>query len=70
MAWQAVDEAIAIAFAAGVAVDPERVRQSVTFVMAHHRAHKPSMLQDVEVGLLTEVDAIQGGLLDARSAMA
>jgi 2-dehydropantoate 2-reductase len=33
--------------------------------MVHHRQHKPSMLQDVEAGRSTEVDAIQGGLLAA-----
>ncbi|WCT79251.1 ketopantoate reductase family protein [Novosphingobium humi] len=63
LASQVVEEGIAIAKANDVAVDDERVRQSVAFAMANHRAHKPSMLQDVEAGRLTEVDAIQGGLL-------
>lgn len=65
LALQVVEEGIATALANDVAVDGERVRQSVAFAMANHRAHKPSMLQDVEAGRPTEVDAIQGGLLAA-----
>lgn len=60
-----VEEGIAIASAAGIAIDPERVRESVRFALANHRNHKPSMLQDVEAGRSTEVDAIQGALLAA-----
>ncbi|NKJ01607.1 2-dehydropantoate 2-reductase [Novosphingobium sp. SG707] len=65
LASQVVEEGIATALANGVAVDGDRVRQSVEFAMANHRAHKPSMLQDVEASRPTEVDAIQGGLLAA-----
>ncbi|WP_171798652.1 MULTISPECIES: 2-dehydropantoate 2-reductase [unclassified Novosphingobium] len=65
LALQVVAEGITIALANDVAVDGERVRQAVAFAMTHHRAHKPSMLQDVEAGRPTEVDAIQGGLLAA-----
>lgn len=63
-----VEEGIAIAQANGIPVVADEVRASVDFALAHHRSHKPSMLQDIEGGRATESDSIQGGLL--RAAMA
>lgn len=63
LALRLVEEGIAVAVARGVAVDPARVRQNVMFALEHHRPHKPSMLQDVEAGRATEVDAILGRLV-------
>lgn len=63
-----VAEGVAIAQANGIGVDDHRVKENVLYALANHRSHKPSMLQDVEAGRLTEVDAIQGGLLDAATA--
>lgn len=65
LAMRIVTEGVVVAEAAGVTVEPDKVSASVEFAMEHHRGHKPSMLQDVEAGRPTEVDAIQGGLLKA-----
>ncbi|MBF5091403.1 2-dehydropantoate 2-reductase [Novosphingobium sp. NBM11] len=65
LAMRLVAEGVAIAGASGITIDEEEVRSSVSFALTHHRDHKPSMLQDVEAGRRTEVDAIQGALVDA-----
>ncbi|EGX99486.1 2-dehydropantoate 2-reductase [Nitrospirillum viridazoti Y2] len=63
-----VAEGVRIAHASGAMVEENKVLANVSFALANHRDHKPSMLQDVEAGRITEVDAIQGGLLDAATA--
>lgn len=65
LAMRMIGEGAAVARASGIAIDEDEVRSSVTFALNHHRDHKPSMLQDVEAGRRTEVDAIQGALVDA-----
>ncbi|EQB12458.1 ketopantoate reductase family protein [Sphingobium lactosutens] len=65
LAMRLVAEGVAIAGASGITIDEEEVRSSVAFALTHHRDHKPSMLQDVEAGRRTEVDAIQGALVNA-----
>lgn len=68
LAFAIVEEGLAIAAGQGIALDPAAVRGAVSFALAHHRDHKASMLQDIEAGRPTEVDSIQGGLLDAAVA--
>ncbi|NBF04027.1 2-dehydropantoate 2-reductase [Pseudomonas sp. Fl5BN2] len=53
-------EVLAVAQAQGIAVDAPRCLGSVSHAIAHHRAHKPSMLQDVLAGRPTEIGAING----------
>lgn len=65
LAMRLVSEGIATARGSGVAIDEDEVRSSVSFALTHHRDHKPSMLQDIQAGRQTEVDAIQGALVDA-----
>lgn len=65
LAMRVVDEGVAVAEASGIAIDAAEVRSAISFALAHHRDHKPSMLQDVAAGRRTEVDAIQGALVDA-----
>lgn len=65
LAMRVVAEGAAVARAQGIAIDEDEVRLSVVFALTHHRGHKPSMLQDVKAGRRTEVDAIQGALIDA-----
>ena len=60
-----VAEAIAVARASGVHVDSGRIRESIAYALANHREHKPSMLQDIEAGRPTEVDEINGAIVDA-----
>lgn len=58
-----VSEGISIARGVGIAVDAASLRSTIADALAQHRGHKPSMLQDVEAGRPTEVDAILGALV-------
>lgn len=58
-----VMEVVAVAQAAGVPADLQRCLRSVVNAVAHHRTHKPSMLQDVLAGRPTEIGSINGEVL-------
>ncbi|WPO49123.1 2-dehydropantoate 2-reductase [Pseudomonas sp. S1Bt23] len=62
-------EVLSVAQSVGVATDARRCLDSVAYAIAHHRAHKPSMLQDVLAGRPTEIGAINGEVL-ARARQA
>ena len=65
LAAAVVDEAVAAAQASGVAVARERIVAKLEMALAHHRAHQPSMLQDVLAGRPTEIDFITGAIVRA-----
>lgn len=69
LAFAIVEEACRTAHAAGIAVDPARIRDTVSYALAHHGAHKPSMLQDIEAGRATEIDTITGGIVAKAEAL-
>ncbi len=54
------DEAIAVSKAEGVGIDTDAVHKLIDFACAGHTFHKPSMLQDIEAGRLTEIDSLNG----------
>lgn len=60
-----IDEIAAIAKAEGAAVDHPRLCAKVDFALANHRTHKPSMLQDRLAGRRTEIESINGAVLEA-----
>lgn len=62
-------EVLSVAQAEGVTTDTQRCLDSVAHAIAHHRTHKPSMLQDVLAGRPTEIGAINGEVL-ARARQA
>ncbi|WP_340160241.1 ketopantoate reductase family protein [uncultured Hoeflea sp.] len=62
------DEVIAVAQAKGLAVERDAVYQHLDVALAEHTAHKPSMLQDLEAGRETEIEALCGEV--ARQAAA
>lgn len=69
LAREIVQEVIAVAQASGVEADLQRCLASVADAMAHHRTHKPSMLQDVLAGRPTEIASINGEVITrARKA--
>lgn len=60
LARAVVTEVIATAQSAGVNADAAHCMASVTDALAKHKAHKPSMLQDVLAGRQTEIESING----------
>lgn len=64
-----VDEAVATAHASGVMVDKARIVEAIDYALAHHRAHKASMLQDRIAGRASEIDSINGAICDAAQRM-
>lgn len=65
LALAIVAEVAAVAHAHGIAVDEAHVAANVRHALAHHRAHRPSMLQDVLAGRRTEIEAINGAVVEA-----
>ena len=54
---------MAVANKAGVAVIGEKVRATVEHALDTHLDHRPSMLQDVLAGRLTEIASINGAVI-------
>lgn len=65
LALAIVAEVAAVAHAHDIAVDEAHVAANVQHALAHHRAHRPSMLQDVLAGRRTEIEAINGAVVEA-----
>ena len=64
----AVEEGIAAAHAIGVMVDGQAIHDLTQVSVTDHADHEPSMLQDLKAGRRTEVDAINGAIVDAARA--
>ncbi len=60
-----IDEIAKVANAEGASVDRARLAGKVDFALANHTSHKPSMLQDRIAGRPTEIESINGAVLDA-----
>ncbi|MGD9366532.1 MAG: 2-dehydropantoate 2-reductase [Desulfobacteraceae bacterium] len=65
LAFQIVDEVVAVARKQKIAVDRKRIGATVEMALAQHRDHKPSMLQDILKGRKTEIDFINGAAIHA-----
>jgi len=57
-----VAEAVAVAAAAGIALDGAEIVATVDQALAEHGHHKASMLQDYEAGRPTEIEFINGAV--------
>jgi 2-dehydropantoate 2-reductase len=68
LASAVVEESLAVARASGIAVDPGRVHAAIAHGFREHRAHAPSMLQDVLAGRATEIESINGAIVAAAEA--
>lgn len=65
----AVNEGVAAAHASGVMVDPAPIHALTQVSMTDHADHEASMSQDVKAGRRTEVDAINGAIVEAARAV-
>jgi 2-dehydropantoate 2-reductase len=63
-----VAEGVAAAHANGVMIDPQPIHDLTQVSMTDHADHEASMLQDVKAGRRTEVDAINGAIVEAAEA--
>lgn len=59
-AGRIADEVLALAAAEGVRTDRDSVHRQIAFAFENHVGHKPSMLQDLEAGRRTEIEALNG----------
>lgn len=68
MITAAVEEGVAVAHASGIAVAAGPIHDMTEVSMTDHANHEASMLQDVKAGRRTEVDAINGAIVEAARA--
>lgn len=69
MITAAVEEGVAVANASGVPVPARPIHELTEVSMTDHANHEASMLQDVKAGRRTEVDAINGAIVEAGRAV-
>ncbi len=62
IATAVVDETVAVAGAAGIAIDRAPILATVHAALRDHGHHKASMLQDREQGRATEIETINGAI--------
>jgi len=63
-----VDEGVAVANARGIAIPAAPIHDLTQVSVTDHANHEASMLQDVKAGRRTEVDAINGAIVEAARA--
>ena len=64
-----VEEGVAVANASGVAIPAKPIHELTQVSVTDHANHEASMLQDVKAGRRTEVDAINGAIVEAARAV-
>ncbi|MAM38521.1 MAG: 2-dehydropantoate 2-reductase [Erythrobacter sp.] len=60
-------EVLAVGRAEGVEADLAAVEKQIGFALREHTGHKPSMLQDIEAGRPTEIEALNGYVATAAA---
>ncbi|WP_375260694.1 ketopantoate reductase family protein [Palleronia sp.] len=60
MAERIAEEVLRVGECEGVQTDREAVAKQIAFALEAHGAHKASMLQDMEAGRRTEIEALNG----------
>ena len=63
-----VEEGVAVANASGIKIDAKPIHDLTEVSVTDHANHEASMLQDVKAGRRTEVDAINGAIVEAGRA--
>lgn len=56
-------ESCDVAAAAGIDIDRDAVKRTISMSMHDHATHKPSMVRDVDAKRLTEIDALNGAVI-------
>jgi 2-dehydropantoate 2-reductase len=69
LARKVVEEVLSVAHAKGIPVNSAAVDTSVEMALRDHREHKPSMLQDLLAGRRTEIDAINGAVVQQAAQL-
>lgn len=69
LAEQVVVEVLSVAQRLGIDVNPAKCKANVAGAIAQHKGHKPSMLQDVQAGRRTEIEAINGAAVDTAGSL-
>jgi 2-dehydropantoate 2-reductase len=64
-----VEEGVAVAKANGIAIDSKPIHDLTEISVTDHANHEASMLQDVKAARRTEVDAINGAIVEAGRKM-
>jgi 2-dehydropantoate 2-reductase len=60
LARRSADAVVAVAGASGIEIEAAAVHRQMDDSLAHHRSHRPSMLQDMEAGRPTEIESLCG----------
>lgn len=63
-----VEEGVAVANATGIAIPAQPIHDLTHISVTDHANHEASMLQDVKAGRRTEIDAINGAIVEAGKA--
>lgn len=64
LAHEIADETLLIAKASGASLDAEKVHSLIEYACTNHFKHKPSMLQDLENWRATEIEALNGYIVN------
>ena len=64
LALRIATETVAVAHALQIPVSLPQVEQAIDHAFRMHTNHKPSMLQDIEAGRQTEIDFINGAVIE------
>jgi len=64
-----VDEVVSVARRKGIAAQRERILATLAMAFREHRDHQPSMLQDILARRRTEIDFINGAVVEEARAL-
>jgi len=64
-----VSEVVATAHASGIPVDRARIDAAIDFALVHHGGHQASMLQDRLAGRASEIESIDGAVVERARAL-
>lgn len=64
MAMDVASEVVTVAHSQNVQADLTHVKSTMIHAITHHCGHKPSMLQDLLAGRRTEIDALNGAVVE------